>query len=307
MRTLTPEAAHILVHTNPSGHPNFKGSRMASPQVEEGYTRIANELLDAINKTSLTDNDRRVFFAIIRNTYGYNSCQRDISMGDLSEDTGIMRQHINRSLRSLQSRNMITISRNGYKNTIGIQKNYADWIEKSERDVASPGYTINLLNVASPGYGVEPHQATEMYPAQATPIYRERKKERFKYKSEHLELATYLFEKIRQNNPNAKKPNLNTWAVTIERLERIDERPLPEIKEVIDWCQADEFWCSNILSATKLREKYDQLYMRMKKDASKRCLYGEARSRYQDDKLNKCGCKDCREYMARRREYEKGR
>ena len=32
-----------------------------------------------------------------------------------------------------------------------------------------------------------------------------------------------------------------------------------QIEAAIRWCQADEFWRSNILSASKLREKYDQL------------------------------------------------
>lgn len=38
-----------------------------------------------------------------------------------------------------------------------------------------------------------------------------------------------------------------------------DGRTVEQIENAIRWCQADSFWRSNILSAVKLREKYDQL------------------------------------------------
>jgi hypothetical protein len=44
---------------------------------------------------------------------------------------------------------------------------------------------------------------------------------------------------------------------------RLDKREANDIKDVIDWCQADSFWMVNILSTNKLREKFDQLYTKM--------------------------------------------
>jgi hypothetical protein len=38
-----------------------------------------------------------------------------------------------------------------------------------------------------------------------------------------------------------------------------DGRTVEQVESVIRWCQRDEFWRSNILSASKFREKYDQL------------------------------------------------
>jgi hypothetical protein len=38
-----------------------------------------------------------------------------------------------------------------------------------------------------------------------------------------------------------------------------DGRTVEQIHHAIDWCQDDTFWRANILSAPKLREKYDQL------------------------------------------------
>lgn len=84
--------------------------------------------------------------------------------------------------------------------------------------------------------------------------------------STEFQLANHLFEKIRENNPEHKKPNLQSWAVHISRMINIDKRNPEKIKQVIDWCQADDFWYANILSTKKLRAKYDQLLLKMNKE-----------------------------------------
>lgn len=75
--------------------------------------------------------------------------------------------------------------------------------------------------------------------------------------------AKYLFEKIKGNNPKQKEPNFDTWSNDFRLMREKDNRELQEIKDVIDWCQADSFWQGNILSAKKLREKFDQLTIQM--------------------------------------------
>lgn len=77
--------------------------------------------------------------------------------------------------------------------------------------------------------------------------------------------ATFLFEKIKSINPKAKKPNIEAWAKDIEKLMRIDGRTEEEVTRVIEWVFNDDFWCKNILSGRKLREKFDQLYINMVK------------------------------------------
>jgi hypothetical protein len=78
-------------------------------------------------------------------------------------------------------------------------------------------------------------------------------------------LANFLYEKILENNPNHKKPNIKSWALHIDKMIRIDKRKPEEIKKVISWCQKDTFWSANILSTNKLRKQYDQLIMKMNK------------------------------------------
>ena len=79
------------------------------------------------------------------------------------------------------------------------------------------------------------------------------------YTPEVVELNNYLCQLIDNNGsrvPNGGEPD-------IEKLLRIDGRLAAEIMAVIDWCQSDPFWRSNILSAAKLRKQYDTLRLQM--------------------------------------------
>jgi hypothetical protein len=76
-------------------------------------------------------------------------------------------------------------------------------------------------------------------------------------------LSKYLYEKIIKNAPKVKEPNYQLWAKHIDLMIRVDGREPNDIKDVIDWCQADSFWTPNILSTGKLREKFDILYAKM--------------------------------------------
>lgn len=87
--------------------------------------------------------------------------------------------------------------------------------------------------------------------------------------------ATYLWEKIKSNNPEHRKPNLQSWANDIRKMHEIDKRPFDKIHRMIDWCQSDTFWQTNILSVAKLREKYDT----MKAQANRPYISGRAPAR----------------------------
>ena len=89
-------------------------------------------------------------------------------------------------------------------------------------------------------------------------VKNDKNKESVEYK-----LSEHLLDMILNNNPEYKKPDLSSWSKYIDLMIRIDKRKPNDIEDVIDWCQADDFWYKNILSTKKLREKYDRLYMSM--------------------------------------------
>ncbi|MFI8680356.1 phage replisome organizer N-terminal domain-containing protein [Bacillus thuringiensis] len=90
------------------------------------------------------------------------------------------------------------------------------------------------------------------------------KPSRHKFETCDTNGAKYLFEKIKDNNPKQKEPNFDSWANEFRLMRERDNREPQDIKDVIDWCQADPFWQGNILSPKKLREKFDQLTIQMK-------------------------------------------
>lgn len=82
-----------------------------------------------------------------------------------------------------------------------------------------------------------------------------------------LELAELLKSLILKNKHDRKiKGGIESWADEIRKMRTIDHRREELIREVIEWSQQDGFWWQNILSAKKLREKFDQLETKMKKD-----------------------------------------
>ncbi|HFK1685240.1 TPA: DNA replication protein DnaD [Bacillus tropicus] len=104
---------------------------------------------------------------------------------------------------------------------------------------------------------------TEITTKITTEITTNKKTSCHKFQTCDTNAAKYLFELIKGNNPNQKEPNFDSWANDFRLLRERDNRELQDIKDVIDWCQADPFWQGNILSPKKLREKFDQLTIQM--------------------------------------------
>lgn len=97
---------------------------------------------------------------------------------------------------------------------------------------------------------------------------------RYNYTSEDLRLANLLADLIEKNNIKAwKRPTghkIEYWADLIEKLHRIDKVEYKEIEFIINWCQQDDFWKSNILSTAKLRKQFPTLWIRAKGNIKKR-------------------------------------
>jgi len=98
---------------------------MASPQLENGHTKIANELVEALCKINLSPYESRVLWAIIRKTYGWGKKMDKIAQSQIVEMTGIPKGHISRAMKSLTLRAIVTSSGN---KRIGVNKNYEQWL-----------------------------------------------------------------------------------------------------------------------------------------------------------------------------------
>ncbi|WP_147195957.1 replication protein [Pantoea sp. CCBC3-3-1] len=91
---------------------------------DEGYTRIANELLEAIAGADLTARQLKVMIAVIRKTYGFQKKLDRIADIQIAEITGLSRQNVNKAKRELISMNCLTVE----GNKIGPNKELSAWI-----------------------------------------------------------------------------------------------------------------------------------------------------------------------------------
>ncbi len=95
------------------------------PQLERGYTRIANELLEALMKVYLSNYERRVLDCIIRYTYGFQKKKTNLSLTFISKATGIPLSHVSRTKKKLLEKNIVTQIGN---NQLSLQKQYKKWV-----------------------------------------------------------------------------------------------------------------------------------------------------------------------------------
>ncbi|WP_421228524.1 hypothetical protein [Aeromonas jandaei] len=77
--------------------------------------------------------------------------------------------------------------------------------------------------------------------------------------AEDLKTAQWMFARVQRINPTALEPNWPQWANVIRLMRELDQRSHSDICELYDWVSRDSFWCANVLSPQKLRQKWDQL------------------------------------------------
>jgi phage replication O-like protein O len=104
------------------------------PQTENGFTRIANELLEAIISFSFTSRQLNILFAVIRCTYGYNKKSDAVSGYQLAKMTNIDRSHVSKTILELIKINVLIKHEKGrhshgaFVNEISINKYYDTWV-----------------------------------------------------------------------------------------------------------------------------------------------------------------------------------
>ncbi len=115
---------------------------MANPQKENGYTKIANEIMEALMKINLGSYQSRLLWAIFRKTYGFNKREDWLSNSQLVKLTGLRKQHISRTKKELIERKMVTWS----GNKIRFNKDYSQWCELPK--------SVTIKKVTNLGNGV---------------------------------------------------------------------------------------------------------------------------------------------------------
>ncbi|MGD6872990.1 replication protein [Sutcliffiella horikoshii] len=103
---------------------------MANVQPENGFTRIAHEILEQTMKIKLSPTQYKIVLAVWRYTYGFSRKSHEMSLTFLSGLTGVHKQQIKNELDKLIERQIINVigeHTNRKSRKLSFNKNYDDW------------------------------------------------------------------------------------------------------------------------------------------------------------------------------------
>jgi phage replication O-like protein O len=101
---------------------------MANPQLEHGYTRVCNELLEAIIYRINNATWQKCIFYTIRITYGFKHKSAESNYQAYATKTGFTKGAIKDALMDLKDRKILEITVISLERfTVSLNKNYDLW------------------------------------------------------------------------------------------------------------------------------------------------------------------------------------
>lgn len=98
---------------------------MASPQLENGFTRIAHEILENLSRVQMSGSEWQFVMCLFRKTYGYNKSEDWITGSQIVKMTGMKKERVSEAKKRLLEREIVTENRN----KISFQKDWERWKE----------------------------------------------------------------------------------------------------------------------------------------------------------------------------------
>lgn len=269
--------------------PRTEGGRVAD--TDDGYTRLANELLEAVMSADLTARQLKIFMAIVRKTYGFGKKLDRITNTQIAEMTGIHHTHVCTAKNEMIAMNVLF----NKGNSIGINKVISEWdfnISQVSETLAKPankslaksanGYSPSQLNTKETIQKKKENNSTSENsdessdkPPKNLPALRpdaaiQSAKGNKWGTSEDLKAAEFMYSKVISVMPAAKQPSWESWANDIRLMRNALNVDHQEICRVFKWANLDSFWQSNVMCPAKLREKWDTLNIQMAQWMKKR-------------------------------------
>lgn len=275
-------------------------------QLEDGYTRIANELMDALMKAPLTSREARIMRAFERATFGWNRKAAWLAASVLADMTGMTAQNASKALNSL-IRKKIIIRDGGSRSPSRINTRTSEWILESDDKRVSPKQSVkpkqanlaqneltelaqneltnkdrkdkDLSNDKSNVASHEQNQTPAETKSKARPDAAVQSESGKSWgTADDLATARQIADDVAKLEGGDKScktdQQLCSWANEIRKLRgRKTESGKPitdaHIRAVWAFANQDEFWRTNILSPRKLAEKWKQLAVKMRHGTGK--------------------------------------
>ncbi|EAB6232174.1 TPA: replication protein [Salmonella enterica subsp. enterica serovar Weltevreden] len=127
--------------------------------LDDGFTRIANEILEAVMHAGLSQHQLLVFMAVMRKTYGFNKKSDWVSNEQLSELTGILPHKCSSAKSALVKRGILTQT----GRVIGINKTVSEWSSLPVKGTEKKPY-LEKVNLPESGKKSLPESGNKSLP-----------------------------------------------------------------------------------------------------------------------------------------------
>ena len=129
--------------------------------LDDGFTRIANELLEAVMHAGLSQHQLLVFMAVMRKTYGFNKKSDWVSNEQISVLTGILPHKCSAAKSALVKRGILTQT----GRVIGINKAVSEWSSLPVKGTEKEPY-LKKVTLPESGKKSLPESGKAYYPNQ---------------------------------------------------------------------------------------------------------------------------------------------
>ncbi|WP_017346142.1 replication protein [Pantoea sp. A4] len=259
------------------------GGHMAD--LSNGYTKTANEIQKLKPRLRLSGREWQCFEAVIWLTYGWNKKQDRVTNTVIGELTGLSDSHVSDAIKALAERKIIFCQKHGVMKTVGVNTEISAWIldkpkpgkvfPKTENSFPKTGKVFpetvdtqyknknSIKNTTSENSAESPDSPSVKLPALRPDAAIQTPKGDKWGTADDLKAAEWLFSKVSIVAPTAQVPNWPAWANDIRLMRSALKVSHLEICEVFKWANADHFWQTNVMSPSKLREKWQTLKAQM--------------------------------------------
>lgn len=111
--------------------------------LDDGYTRIANEILEKLTSFELSKRQLKIVLSVIRKTYGFNKKEDDITMSQVVKMTTLDKSAVSRTMAELFDMNVLSKRQGRYGQVIGLNKNINTW-----KELEKPNKVVKTTTVA---------------------------------------------------------------------------------------------------------------------------------------------------------------
>lgn len=238
---------------------------MAKPQLEDGYTMIANEILENLMRIQLPANQWQVLLCVIRKTYGFRKKVDRIANFQICEATGLRKDVVSRSLHKLEAARIIV--RNS--KTIGFQKDYQQW------ELAEQPTNESLLN-SQQKLAEQPTELAEQPTKVDSPHVTQKKKETIQKKKEKDRQGTKdpdplneqrdkIFEELKKrrgyNSPvSGAEAKAITWVLK-------QGYSVEQIMACYDAMKQDKFWGGQFLNMQNVKKQIGEFAQERRRES----------------------------------------